>query len=234
MGHPLLDVTDKTAVVIGGTSGIGLTLARGLAVAGANVIPTGRRSELARKASDEIVALGRKSLPVTCDVTSKENLKALLDAVCGSFGSVQILVNCAGQTKRTPTLDLCDAEWNAILETNLTGTLRAMQVFGRHMIEQRYGRIINIGSLSSFLGLYEVAAYGASKAGVLSLTKSVASRMGSTWSLRQCPGAGRISHRVECIVARWDSSRAGVFAADANGAVRSTRGTRGRCSISRF
>ncbi len=174
MGHPLLDLTDKTAVVIGGTSGIGLTLARGLAMAGANVIPTGRRSALVRTASDEIVALGRKSVAITCDVTSKENLQALLDAVCAAFGSVQILVNCAGQTKRTPTLDLSEAEWNAILETNLTGTLRAMQVFGQHMIEQRYGRIINIGSLSCFLGLYEVAAYGASKAAVLSLTKSVA------------------------------------------------------------
>jgi NAD(P)-dependent dehydrogenase (short-subunit alcohol dehydrogenase family) len=174
MGHPLLDLTHKTAVVIGGTSGIGLTLARGLSQAGANVIPTGRRSELVEAASQEIVALGRKSLPITCDVTSKESLKALLDAACHTFGSVQVLVNCAGQTKRTPTLDLSEAEWNAILETNLTGTLRAMQVFGRHMIEQEYGRIINIGSLSCFLGLYEVAAYGASKAGVLSLTKSLA------------------------------------------------------------
>jgi NAD(P)-dependent dehydrogenase (short-subunit alcohol dehydrogenase family) len=174
MGHPFLDLSDKTAVVIGGTSGIGLTLARGLATAGANVIPTGRRSELVHKASDEIVALGRKSLPITCDVTSRESLKVLLDAVCHAFGSVQILVNCAGQTKRTPTLDLSETEWNAILETNLTGTLRSMQVFGRHMIEQSYGRIINIGSLSCFLGLYEVAAYGASKSGVLSLTKSLA------------------------------------------------------------
>lgn len=174
MGHPLLDLTQKTAVVIGGTSGIGLTLARGLAMAGANVIPTGRRSELVRTACLEIEALGRKALPVTCDVADKESLKALLDAVCDKFGSVQILVNCAGQTKRTPTLDLGEPEWNAILDTNLTGTLRAMQVFGRHMIEQRYGRIINIGSLSCFLGLYEVAAYGASKAGVLSLTKSLA------------------------------------------------------------
>ncbi|HVR24165.1 MAG TPA: SDR family NAD(P)-dependent oxidoreductase, partial [Candidatus Polarisedimenticolia bacterium] len=74
MGHPLLDLTRKTAVVIGGTSGIGLTLARGLATAGANVIPTGRRSELVRRASHEIVALGRKSLPITCDVTRKEDL----------------------------------------------------------------------------------------------------------------------------------------------------------------
>ena len=100
VGHPLLDLTRKTAVVIGGTSGIGLTLARGLATAGANVIPTGRRSELVRAASQEIVALGRKSLPITCDVTSKENLKALLDAVCRTFGSVQILVNC-GLAKRS-------------------------------------------------------------------------------------------------------------------------------------
>src|SRR5580693_3283760 len=174
MGHPLLDLTDRTAVVIGGTSGIGLTLARGLATAGANVIPTGRRSELVEAASHEIVALGRKSLPVTFNVTSKESLKALLDAACRTFGSVQILLNCAGQTKRTPTLDLGEPEWNAILETNLTGTLRAMQVFGQHMIEQKYGRIINIGSLASSVGLYEVAAYGASKAGVLSLTKSLA------------------------------------------------------------
>jgi NAD(P)-dependent dehydrogenase (short-subunit alcohol dehydrogenase family) len=174
VGHPLLDLTHKTAVVIGGTSGIGLTLARGLAKAGASVIPTGRRSELVRAASHEIEAFGRESLPITCDVTNKESLKALLDAVCRAFGSVQILVNCAGQTKRTATLDLDESEWNAILETNLTGTLRAMQVFGRHMIEQGYGRIINIGSLSCFLGLYEVAAYGASKAGVLSLTKSLA------------------------------------------------------------
>ena len=174
MSHPRLDLTHKTAVVIGGTSGIGLTLARGLAQAGANVVPTGRRSELVEAASHEIESLGRKSLPITCDVADRESLKALLTAVCRRFDSVQILVNCAGQTKRTPTLDLGEPEWNAILETNLTGTLRAMQVFGRHMIEQKYGRIINIGSLSCFLGLYEVAAYGASKAGVLSLTKSLA------------------------------------------------------------
>jgi NAD(P)-dependent dehydrogenase (short-subunit alcohol dehydrogenase family) len=174
MGYPLLDLNHKTAVVIGGTSGIGLALARGLAAAGANVIPTGRRAALVRTASQEIEALGRKSLPIACDVADKESLKALLDAVCRTFGSVQILVNCAGQTKRTPTLDLSEAEWDAILETNLTGTLRAMQVFGQHMIEHKYGRIINIGSLSSFIGLYEVAAYGASKAGVLSLTKSLA------------------------------------------------------------
>jgi NAD(P)-dependent dehydrogenase (short-subunit alcohol dehydrogenase family) len=174
MGHPLLDLTDKTAVVIGGTSGIGLALSKGLAEAGANVVPTGRREELVHAAAAQIEALGRRSMVQACDVTQSSQVKDLLEAVCAKFGSVQVLVNSAGQTKRTPTLDLPEAEWNAIMETNLTGTLRACKVFGRHMIEQGYGRIINIASLASFVGLYEVAAYGASKAAVASLTKSLA------------------------------------------------------------
>jgi NAD(P)-dependent dehydrogenase (short-subunit alcohol dehydrogenase family) len=174
VGHPLLDLADKTAVVIGGTSGIGLALTRGLAQAGANVVPTGRRDEQVQSAAAEVVALGRRSLVQTCDVTDNASLERLLKSVSGKFGSVQILVNCAGRTKRMPTLEVPDDDWNAILETNLTGTLRACRVFGRHMIEKRYGRIINIGSLSSFVGLFEVAAYGASKAAVASLTKTLA------------------------------------------------------------
>jgi NAD(P)-dependent dehydrogenase (short-subunit alcohol dehydrogenase family) len=174
MGHPLLDLTNKTAVVIGGTSGIGLALARGLAQAGANVIPTGRRKELVQAASAEVAALGRRSLAQTCDVTDVASLERLLQSVCAEFNSVQILVNCAGRIKRMPTLEVPEAEWNAIMETNLNGTLRACRVFGRHMIEERYGRIINIGSLSSLVGLFEVAAYAASKAAVASLTKSLA------------------------------------------------------------
>ena len=174
MGHPLLDLANKTAVVIGGTSGIGLALARGLAQAGANVIPTGRREELVRKASAEVLALGRRSLAETSDVTDNASLERLLKSACAEFGSVQILVNCAGRTKKMPTLDFPESEWDAIFETNLKGTLRACRVFGRHMIERRYGRIINIGSLSSLVGLVEVAAYGASKAGVASLTKTLA------------------------------------------------------------
>ena len=174
MGHQLLNLTDKTAVVIGGTSGIGLALTRGLAQAGANVVPTGRRDEQVRSAAAEVVALGRRSFVQTCDVTDNASLERLLKSVCGEFGGVQILVNCAGRTKRMPTLEVPENDWNAILETNLTGTLRACRVFGRHMIEKRYGRIINIGSLSSFVGLFEVAAYGASKAAVASLTKTLA------------------------------------------------------------
>jgi len=174
MGHPLLDLKNKAAVVIGGTSGIGLALTRGLAQAGADVVPTGRRAEQVLSAADEVVALGRRSLVQTCDVTDNASLERLLQSVCNEFGSVQILVNCAGRTKRMPTLEFPESEWDAIFETNLKGTLRACRVFGRHMIEKRYGRIINIGSLSSFVGLHEVAAYGASKAGVASLTKTLA------------------------------------------------------------
>jgi NAD(P)-dependent dehydrogenase (short-subunit alcohol dehydrogenase family) len=174
MGHPLLDLKDKTAVVIGGTSGIGLTLAKGLAVAGANVVSTGRREELVQSVAREIQALGRRSLAIPCDVTSQASIENLRDAVCKEFGSVQILVNCAGTTKRRPTLEVSDEEWNSILETNLTGTLRACRVFGKHMIEQKYGRIINIGSISSFVALFEVAAYSASKAAVAMLSKSLA------------------------------------------------------------
>jgi NAD(P)-dependent dehydrogenase (short-subunit alcohol dehydrogenase family) len=174
MGHPQLDLTSKTAVVIGGTSGIGLTIAKGLAAAGANVVASGRREELARTAAAEIERAGGKALAHPVDVTSRESLQALLAACTAKFGSVEILVNSAGRTKRTPTLQVPDSEWHDILETNLTGTLRACQVFGEHMIKQGYGRIINIASLSSFVALFEVAAYSASKAAVASLTKSLA------------------------------------------------------------
>jgi NAD(P)-dependent dehydrogenase (short-subunit alcohol dehydrogenase family) len=174
MGHPLLELTNKTAVVIGGTSGIGLELSRGLAQAGANVVPTGRRAEQVRLAASAIEGLGRRSLAVPCDVTDSSTIEHLLAEVCGLFGSVDILVNCAGRTKRAPSIDFSDADWDAILETNLSGTWRTCRVFGRHMIERRYGRIINVASLSSLVGLYEVAAYCASKGAVASLTKALA------------------------------------------------------------
>ena len=174
MGHPQLDLTSKTAVVIGGTSGIGLTIAKGLAKAGANLVASGRRAELAKSAAAEIEHAGGKALGHPVDVTNRESLQALLSAAIARFGSVEILVNSAGTTKRTPSIQVSDDEWNHIMETNLTGTLRACQVFGRHMTERGYGRIINIASLSSFLALFEVAAYSASKAAVASLTKSLA------------------------------------------------------------
>jgi NAD(P)-dependent dehydrogenase (short-subunit alcohol dehydrogenase family) len=174
MGHPALDLSSKTAVVIGGTSGIGATLARGLAEAGADVVPTGRRQKLVEETASQIVNMGRRSLAMNCNVSDRSSLEKLCDRVCEEFGKVDILVNSAGVIKRTPVLEVSDSEWNQIIETNLNGTLRACQVFGRGMIERQYGRIINIASLSSSLALYEVPAYGASKAAVASLTKSLA------------------------------------------------------------
>jgi len=174
MPYAPLDLTGRAAVVIGGTSGIGRVMARALAEAGADVVPTSRRVDLVEESAAEIESIGRRSLRVPSDVSDRASLDELLAASVGAFGKVDIMVNCAGRTKRVPSLELAESDWNAILETNLTGTLRAAQIFGRHMVDRGYGRIINIASLSSFVALFEVAAYAASKAGVASLTKSLA------------------------------------------------------------
>jgi NAD(P)-dependent dehydrogenase (short-subunit alcohol dehydrogenase family) len=174
MSYSQLELRGKVAVVVGGTSGIGRAIAHGLAEAGADVVPTSRRTEQVEAAAREIEERGRRSLRVTSDVGDRASLERVLAETVKAFGQVDILVNSAGRTKRAPTLEFAEEDWNAILETNLTGTLRACQVFGRHMLEREYGRIINIASLSTFVALYEVAAYSASKAAVASLTKSLA------------------------------------------------------------
>jgi NAD(P)-dependent dehydrogenase (short-subunit alcohol dehydrogenase family) len=174
MSSQLLSLGGKVAVVTGGTSGIGRALSLGLAEAGADVIATARRQQQVDDTATQVEKLGRKSLRVTSDVCDRKSLEALLAEALDSFGKVDILINCAGRIKRTPTLTMPEEEWAAILDTNLTGTLRACQVFGRHMLERGYGRIVNIASLNSFVALSEVAAYAASKAGVASLTRSLA------------------------------------------------------------
>jgi NAD(P)-dependent dehydrogenase (short-subunit alcohol dehydrogenase family) len=174
MAYKQLDLEGKIAVVVGGSSGIGKVLALGLAQGGADVVSSARRQDLVNELAREIEALGKRSLRVTCDVGDRDSLEKLLKACVDAFGKVDILVNAAGITKRAPTLEFAEEDWNRILDTNLTGILRTCQVFGRHMIERQYGRIINIASMGSFLGLYEVAAYSASKSGLASLTKSLA------------------------------------------------------------
>jgi NAD(P)-dependent dehydrogenase (short-subunit alcohol dehydrogenase family) len=174
MAYSKLDLSGRVAVVIGGTSGIGRAIAHGLAEAGSDVVCSSRREEQVDAAAAEIEGFGRRTIRCTSDVADRDSLQTLLDESVAALGKVDILVNCAGITKRTPTLDLSDDEWDSIIETNLTGTLRGCQVFGRHMIANGYGRIINIASLSTFVALYEVAAYAASKAAVASLTKSLA------------------------------------------------------------
>ena len=179
MGYHPLELNGKVAVVIGGTSGIGRAIAEALAEAGADVIPTSRRSEQVEAVAKTIEERGRRTLRITSDVAQRDSLHGVLDAGINAFGKIDILVNSAGRTKRAPTLDFTEEDWNDIIETNLTGTLRACQVFGKHMLERGYGRIINIASLSSFVALYEVAAYSASKAAVASLTKSLAIEWGA-------------------------------------------------------
>ena len=174
MGYKGLDLAGKVAVVIGGSSGIGRALAIGLAEAGADVVPSARRLDLVNTVADHIESLGRRSLRVSCDVADRGSLEKVLEATVEKFGKVDIMVSAAGISKKAPTLDFSEADWNRLMDTNLTGTLRACQVFGRHMIERHYGRIINIASMGTFLALYEVAAYSASKAGLASLTKSLA------------------------------------------------------------
>ncbi len=174
MESSLFSLKGKTAVVIGGTTGIGHAIALGLADAGADVVASSRRMEQVEHTADEIAAKGSKTLRLASNVRDRKSLEALRDGVIESFGKVDILVNCAGITKRAPSVDFPEETWNDILETNLTGTLRGCQVFGSHMLSRGYGRIINIASLSTFVGLFEVAAYGASKAAVGALTKTLA------------------------------------------------------------
>jgi NAD(P)-dependent dehydrogenase (short-subunit alcohol dehydrogenase family) len=174
MPYKALDLSGRVAVVIGGTTGIGRALVEGLIDSGADVVASARREAEVEAAARAIEAAGKRTVRMTCDVASRTSLQKLHDEVVRSLGKVDILINCAGRTKRTPSLEVSDEEFAGIIDTNLLGTLRACQVFARSMIERGYGRIINIASLSSFVALYEVAAYSASKAAVASLTKSLA------------------------------------------------------------
>jgi NAD(P)-dependent dehydrogenase (short-subunit alcohol dehydrogenase family) len=174
MSSRLFDLSGRVAVVVGGTSGIGRALAGGLAEAGADVVSTGRRSELVDEVASEIEARGRRTLRLTADVTDRTSLERLRDGCLGEFGAIDILVCAAGITKRVPTLDMADTDWDAVIATNVTGTLNACRVFGASMIERGRGRIVNVASLSSTLGFFEVAAYTASKAAVAGLTRALA------------------------------------------------------------
>jgi NAD(P)-dependent dehydrogenase (short-subunit alcohol dehydrogenase family) len=174
MSRNLFDLSGRVAVVTGGTTGLGHAIALGLAEAGADVVPSSRRPEQVKAVVAEVVALGRRSLCLPCDVLDRASLQALHDAVLKEFGKVDILVNAAGVTHAAPALEMKEADWSRVMETNLTGTLRACQIFGATMVSAGYGRIVNIASLSSFASFSRVAAYSASKAAIVSLTKSLA------------------------------------------------------------
>lgn len=173
-GSQLFDLSGRTAVVVGGTSGIGRTLAIGLARAGADVVATGRRAELVDKVAAAIEEVGRRTLRITSDVGRRDSLERVRDECVRVFGRVDVLLYASGITNRIPTLQMPEEDWDRILDTNLTGFMRASQLFGADMVARRSGRVISIASLSSFVGIFEVAAYTASKAGLAGLTRALA------------------------------------------------------------
>jgi NAD(P)-dependent dehydrogenase (short-subunit alcohol dehydrogenase family) len=174
MSESPFSLAGKVAVVVGGTAGIGRAISLSLAGAGADVVASGRRQAIVDAVAAELELKGRATLRVVSDVCNRNSLEELLQQTLQKFGKADILVNCAAKIARAPTLSFPEEEWEQILDTNLTGTLRACQIFGKHMLERKYGRIINIASLNSFVSLSEVAAYAASKAAVVSLTRSLA------------------------------------------------------------
>jgi NAD(P)-dependent dehydrogenase (short-subunit alcohol dehydrogenase family) len=173
MSRSPFDLSGRVAVVVGGTTGIGRALALGLADAGADVVATGRRPAAVQDVSAAIERLGRRTLRHPTDVGELAPLQALRDACLDAFGHVDIVVAAAGITKRMPTLEMSMADWNQILDTNVTGMFRTYQVFAPSMIARRAGRLIGVASLASFVGLQEVAAYTASKAAVAGLTRAL-------------------------------------------------------------
>jgi NAD(P)-dependent dehydrogenase (short-subunit alcohol dehydrogenase family) len=174
MSFDLFDLSGRVAVVMGGTSGIGRALALGLAEAGADVVASGRRQPLVNEVAREIEGLGRKTLRLAVDASSRASIDALRDQVLAELGRVDILLNAAGQTFRKPTHAVSEDEWARIMDVNVTGMLRACQSFYAPLAQSGRGRVINIASLTSYVGFFEVTAYTTSKAAVLGLTRNLA------------------------------------------------------------
>ncbi len=174
MPSQLFDLSGRVAVVMGGTSGIGRTLAIGLAEAGAEVVSTGRRENLVNEVAAEIESRGRNTVRRPTDASSRESIDALRDAVSAELGRVDILINAAGQIFRKPAVAISEVEWDKLMDVNVTGTLRACQSFYEPLLASGRGRVINIASLNSFVSLLEVSAYATSKAAILGLTRSLA------------------------------------------------------------
>lgn len=174
----LFGLNGRTAVVIGGTGTLGGAIADGLAGAGATIVVAGRSAERGAEAVRRIVEQGGQASFHEVDVVSRESVQALCDAVVAENGAVDVLVNCAGANIGGPYLEAEDESWERVLETNLNSTHLGCQIFGRAMVAQGAGSIINVGSVSSDLPLSRVFAYSASKAAVLSLSRNVAREFG--------------------------------------------------------
>jgi NAD(P)-dependent dehydrogenase (short-subunit alcohol dehydrogenase family) len=174
LADDLFSIEGRIAVAVGGTSGIGRALALGVARAGATGIASSRRQDLVESTAAEIEALGSKTLRLVSDVSDRPSLEKLCSATVAQFGKVDICLVTAGMIKKQPSVDVAEEDWVRIVDVNLNGSFRANQIFGRQMLKQKSGVIINTASLTSFVSFPEVCAYNASKAGVKMMTETLA------------------------------------------------------------
>jgi NAD(P)-dependent dehydrogenase (short-subunit alcohol dehydrogenase family) len=177
-GSDLFDLTGRVAIVTGTSRGLGQQFARALAKAGADLVLTSRKRDSHAAFESEMKASGRRALSLELDVRNLESITHMVEAADAEFGHIDILVNNAGCNIRKPALDVTWDDWNLILETNLRGSFFVAQAVARHMIRRRYGRIINIGSVTSVAGYAGLAPYGASRGGIRQMTMSLADDWG--------------------------------------------------------
>lgn len=173
-GTGLFDLTGRVALVTGAGRGLGKTMALALAAAGADVALTSRTAPELENLAGEIEDLGRRAIPVACDVTDQDSVERCVSDVVSAFGRLDILVNNAGINIRKPVLDLETADFDAVLGTNLRGYFLCAQAAGRHMVERRRGKVINVTSILGHVGLPSQGAYASSKGGIEQLTKVLA------------------------------------------------------------
>ena len=187
----LFDLTGRTAIVTGTSRGLGQYFARALAKAGADLVLTSRHRDHLRSFAAEIEALGRRAVSLELDVRDHESIERMVAAAEDACGHLDILVNNAGCNIRKPAIDVTWEDWNTILDTNLRGSFFVAQAVARRMIPRRYGRIINIGSVTSVAGYAGLGPYGASRGGIRQLTMSLA----DDW--------GKFGITVNCLAPGW-------------------------------
>jgi NAD(P)-dependent dehydrogenase (short-subunit alcohol dehydrogenase family) len=190
MSSSLFDLSGQVALVTGTSRGLGQYFARALARAGADLVLTSRKRESLAEFEAEIHALGRRAVSLELDVRDEASIKRMAAEAEAAFGPIHILVNNAGCNVRKPALDVTWDDWNLILDTNLRGSFFVAQAIARGMIERRYGRIINIGSVTSVFGYGGLAPYGASRGGIRQLTMSLADDWGQYGVTVNCLAPG--------------------------------------------
>jgi len=191
MSNPLFDLTGHVAIVTGTSRGLGQYFARALARSGADLVVTSRTTESLMPFVDEIAQLGRRAVPLALDVCDLKSIEQMAAAAEEAYGKIDILVNNAGMNIRKPALDVLWDDWNKILDTNLRGSFFVAQAVAKRMVPRNYGRIVNIGSVTSVAGYAGLGPYGASRGGIRQLTMSLA----DDW--------GRFGITVNCLAPGW-------------------------------